>query len=218
MTNKQKRWLVIVNALTLSRIVGAIVLFPIYYHYGKITIGVILTILFLTDWVDGYLARKFHVSTFFGSIADSVCDKVMAIATAILLCFINKYMIACVVLELLIFLVNTFILTQKGNIKSSYIGKCKMWVLSICTILGFFFSKSSNNKLNLIIAAPAIIAQFITLIDYLLKMKNVHVHFDAKKPKYKSGKEIGHMLFDPKFYDENKNKTGLIDNIYKNEK
>ena len=214
MDSRRKRWLIIVNLITSSRIIGSILLFPIYFKYGQNVMGTILTVLFLTDWVDGYLARKYKVSTFFGSIMDGVCDKCMAIVSCIILCFINKYFLIAVIFEVLIFLTNTFALTQKGNIQSSIIGKGKMWVLSICVILGFFFSKD-NNLINFIIAAPAIIAETITFGDYLIRSSKVKVQIEAKKPHYKNIKDINKMLFSPEFYLAHKDDEGLIDHIYK---
>lgn len=217
MKKSRKKWLIIVNAITSLRIIGSAFLFPIYFKYGQNVMGIILTVLFLTDWIDGYLARKYNVSTFFGSIMDSICDKVMAIVSCIILCFINKYFIISIILELLIFFVNTFVLTQKGNIKSSLIGKGKMWVLSICVILGFFLSKDGNAVVNLSIAIPAIIAELVTLYDYLKKGSKVKIEITTKKPNYKSFKEIKKMLFSPEFYELHKDDEGLITHIYKNE-
>lgn len=217
MKKGRKKWLIIVNMITLTRIIGSIFLFPIYFKYGQNVMGIILTILFLTDWIDGYLARKYNVSTFFGSIMDSICDKVMAIVSCVILCFINKYFIIAIIIEALIFITNTFILTQKGNIKSSLIGKGKMWVLSICVILGFFFSKEGRTVVNLLIAGPAILAELITFYDYLKKGSNVKVEIVAQKPHYKSFKEIKKMLFSPEFYDNHKDDEGLITHIYKSE-
>lgn len=218
MKNSKKLEMLFVNLITISRVVFAIIMFPIFFKYGSKTIGLILIFLFLTDWIDGYLARKFHVSTFFGAILDSVSDKLMAIASCIILCFINPYMVYSIIIEVLIIIVNTLIFTQKGNNKSSYLGKIKTWVLSICVIAGFFVCSTDSRYINIIIAAPAVLFEFITLFDYVKKLLNTKFTYSHERPVYKSVKEINDMLFSPKFYDENKDKTGLINNIYKNEK
>ena len=218
MTKEKRKWLVIVNFITCLRIIGTIILFPIYFACGQIAVGCILSFLFLTDWIDGYLARKHKVSTFFGSIMDSVSDKLMAIASCIILCFINSYMIYSIIIEFLIIIVNTFVFTQKGNIQSSYIGKIKTWILSLCIILGFFICKSDTKVINICIAAPAILAEFITLFDYVKKALKIKVNITTEKPKYKKMKEINQMLFSPEFYEKNKNNPGLIDNLYENGK
>jgi len=217
MSKTRKFWLVSVNVLTISRIIGAMFLFPIYFHYGAKTIATILLILFLTDWIDGYIARKYHVSTFFGSLADGISDKTLAIVSAIILCFINKYFIASVILEGLIFVVNLFVFTQKGNVKSSKMGKVKMWFISLSMVVGFYFSKTDTNMINLLIAIPAILSELFTLIDYIIKGSKVKIEISNKKPKYKKAKEIRKMLFNPEFYDKYKDQAGLINHMYQDE-
>lgn len=214
MDRKRKRILVLVNLITLSRIIGSIFLFPIYFAYGKIVVGLILAFLFFTDSVDGYLARKYDVSTFFGSIIDSLCDKVIIIVSCLLLCFINKYMYVCIIIETLICLVNLYALMQNGNIKSSQIGKIKMWVITICVICGFFVP-SNKEVVNILIAAPAIIFELLTVTDYIIKASKLKPSIKIKKPHYKNKTEIKHMLFDPEFYKKHKDEKGLISNIYK---
>ncbi|XP_074301683.1 CDP-diacylglycerol--glycerol-3-phosphate 3-phosphatidyltransferase 1, chloroplastic/mitochondrial-like isoform X2 [Silene latifolia] len=40
----------------------------------------------ITDWLDGYLARKMRLGTVFGAFLDPVADKLMVAATLVLLC------------------------------------------------------------------------------------------------------------------------------------
>ena len=215
MTKSTKRWIITVNLITLSRIIGSIFLFPIFFAYGRIVVGVILSFLFLTDSIDGYLARKHNVCTFCGSILDGVCDKVIIIVSCLILCFINKLFYISIILELLILLVNTYALMQNGNIKSSQIGKAKMWVLTICVTLGFFLPSQDKTLVNALIAVPAIISEFITLLDYIVKASKLKNTIKIKKPKYKKREEIKYMLFNPEFYLAHKDEKGLISNIYR---
>lgn len=84
------------NALTLLRLLLAAVFFVVLtlYRYEPKSdphTGVLFTALTLfilaaiTDWLDGYLARRWHVESRFGRIMDPVCDKVLVIGAFICL-------------------------------------------------------------------------------------------------------------------------------------
>ena len=77
------------NILTLSRIVMIPVFVGIFYlpfGWSYLTSAVIFALAAITDWVDGYLARKLDQSTPFGAFLDPVADKLMvAVALAVLI-------------------------------------------------------------------------------------------------------------------------------------
>ena len=72
-----------VNLITMLRVIGTILLIPIYHVYGSLTTGIFSLICNLTDILDGTLARKWKVSTFFGSLFDSASDKIFLIVNFI---------------------------------------------------------------------------------------------------------------------------------------
>ena len=217
MKNNKKFWLILVNILTISRIIASIFVFPIYFHYGAKVVGTILAVFYLTDWIDGYLARKNNVCTFFGSIMDTVCDKFIMIISCAVLCFLNPYMIYAIMCEVLIFIISSLNLTQNNEAKALYIGKTKMWVLCMCVVAGFFFCKPDKTLINLIVFIPAGIFEILTLIVYFRRLTSKRIVVKKDKPKYKSSKEIRRMLFSPEFYQQNKDKTGILNNIYEEE-
>jgi len=76
------------NALTLLRIV-LIPFFIIAYYWpmpfaGWVSAG-IFAFAAVTDWLDGYLARKWQQESSFGAFLDPVADKLMVAAALILL-------------------------------------------------------------------------------------------------------------------------------------
>jgi phosphatidylglycerophosphate synthase len=81
------------NTLTLFRLVIALVFFIILGHYrypsgpnGALAAAFILFIVgAITDWLDGYLARRLHVESTFGRIMDPFCDKVLILGAFIFL-------------------------------------------------------------------------------------------------------------------------------------
>ena len=76
------------NLLTLLRIV----LIPIFigaYYFPRPWAPLLATVLFvlaaLTDWLDGYLARRLNQSSAFGAFLDPVADKLMVLSALVLL-------------------------------------------------------------------------------------------------------------------------------------
>jgi CDP-diacylglycerol--glycerol-3-phosphate 3-phosphatidyltransferase len=80
------------NILTLIRI-GLIPFFVLFVYLDTANANLIATILFalagITDWLDGYLARRMAVTSAFGAFLDPVADKLM-VATALILIVDNN--------------------------------------------------------------------------------------------------------------------------------
>ncbi|THU39807.1 CDP-alcohol phosphatidyltransferase family protein [Niastella caeni] len=67
------------NMVTIMRIVAGVSLFIAIFYDRQITgirMGFFMMIV-LTDWVDGWLARKFNARTSWGQLLDPIADKVV---------------------------------------------------------------------------------------------------------------------------------------------
>jgi len=74
--------------LTYSRIALVPVFALIFYlpfSWAHITSAVVFTIAALTDWLDGYLARKFQQTTSLGAVLDPVADKLLVAVALVIL-------------------------------------------------------------------------------------------------------------------------------------
>jgi len=76
------------NALTLFRIVLIpvfVLLFYLPFSWSFMASAAVFALAAVTDWADGYLARKLDQSTPFGAFLDPVADKLMVAIAIVLL-------------------------------------------------------------------------------------------------------------------------------------
>ncbi len=82
-----KFYLNVPNTLTLSRCVLAIPIALLLYRGTESSIllaGILLVIASLTDWLDGFLARRLGQTSVVGSILDVVADEILFIPTLLM--------------------------------------------------------------------------------------------------------------------------------------
>lgn len=83
------------NKITLARI-ALIPFFVIFATIGGVTYDVIALVLFcvcsFTDFLDGYVARKYHQVTDFGKFVDPLADKLLICAAMVI--FIDRGLMA----------------------------------------------------------------------------------------------------------------------------
>jgi CDP-diacylglycerol--glycerol-3-phosphate 3-phosphatidyltransferase len=75
-------WLTLVRIMLLPVIVGV---FYLPWHFAHVACAVVFGIAGLTDWLDGYLARKLGLTTQFGAFLDPVADKLMVAVALVLI-------------------------------------------------------------------------------------------------------------------------------------
>lgn len=76
------------NSLTILRVALIPILILIFYLPFKwhfVASALVFSLASITDWLDGYLARKLNQSTAFGAFADPVADKLMVAVALVLL-------------------------------------------------------------------------------------------------------------------------------------
>ena len=81
--------------LTWARIAAIPLIMRVYYTplepHTQNTIAAILFIVFaLTDWLDGYLARKLNMTSAFGAFLDPVADKFLVCASILILVHLQR--------------------------------------------------------------------------------------------------------------------------------
>src|SRR5690606_3821914 len=85
--NRNPHYMTLANQLTLLRIILIplfVVVFYLPFKWAHFASAMIFSVAAITDWLDGYVARKYNQSTPFGAFLDPVADKLM-VAIALLL-------------------------------------------------------------------------------------------------------------------------------------
>jgi CDP-diacylglycerol---glycerol-3-phosphate 3-phosphatidyltransferase len=130
------------NCITVSRLVLAFVLFAMI-SYGGLWIWstVVFTVAALTDFVDGYLARRYGLVTTLGRILDPFVDKIIVCGAFVFLLAkgdasgVGPWMVLIVVgREMFITGLRSFLEQQGKDFSASLSGKIKM--LSQCFAVG----------------------------------------------------------------------------------
>ncbi len=127
---------IMVNLITALRGIGGILLVPIFSIYGSVPAAIWFISFMATDWIDGYLARKYEVSSFFGALLDGMFDKLFGIISFLLLASISPSYMIPLLFEAGILGYGLYSASKGNNVKSTIIGKTKMWFLAVSVLLG----------------------------------------------------------------------------------
>lgn len=189
---------VFVNIITISRIILAIPLFFIMDKIGSLKLMMIISLFLLTDQLDGFLARKFHVQSLFGAAMDTLADKVLCLTLLILVGRYKSIAYLLIIGEILIAITNATASIKGKHAKSSKLGKLKMWVLSITIILGIL---TINNHIPYIVFQIATIFtccfQIKVVIDYIQTLRKEK---KTKRKKITNWNECKEVLFSTDYY------------------
>lgn len=170
------------NKLTVLRMIMILpfvvfMLLPDLVPGGKWIALILFITASMTDWLDGYLARKYHLVTNFGKFMDPLADKLLVCAAMI--CLVETGKIPSWVVIVIIsreFIISGFRLVASDNgvvIAASYWGKFKtvfqmFMIIFMIVDLGGIFTLISQALMWIALALT-----IISLLDYLYKNKEV---------------------------------------------
>lgn len=187
------------NKITLCRIILSVLLlvlmmfpvdkigldFPEFIISGKIIIdskfvicGIIFLVAALTDFLDGFLARKYNLVTDLGKVMDAIADKILVNGVLIILA-VNGYISAIVPViivcrDIIVDSIKMVAGQKNGAIGASYAGKAKTACMLVGVTLLFFydlpFSLLGFNPARAIIYIATILS-IISGIQYYTKNK-----------------------------------------------
>lgn len=166
------------NILTLIRIIN-IPFIVIFFTFNKIELAIIIAIITaITDYLDGFIARKFNATSELGAKLDAVSDKFFAIGLLITLSIKYPILLISLILEIIISIINLCLYYKTKKTKSIFIGKIKTWALFLTVIFGFiaYFNNQFILIMNIILGIT-IVLQAISIICYIEKYIQVNKLF-----------------------------------------
>lgn len=146
--------------------------------YGKwIALGIFILASF-TDMLDGKIARKYNLITNFGKFMDPLADKLLVSAALIALIPLGKIPEWVVIIIISReFIISGFRLVASDNgvvIAASYWGKIKTVTQMVMIVLLIAdFANPAMNVLETVFIYLALALTVISLVDYLVKNKDV---------------------------------------------
>jgi CDP-diacylglycerol--glycerol-3-phosphate 3-phosphatidyltransferase len=134
------------NILTTSRLGLAVVLFVFIELEWWLPCLAVFTVAAITDWLDGYLARKLEMGSTLGRNLDPLVDKVLICGAYIFLLShstgLYAWMVTVVVSrELIITGLRGFLENKGATFGADWLGKVKM-VLQCGALIAIFVAKS----------------------------------------------------------------------------
>ncbi len=163
------------NALTLARLLLIPIYWFVYFNLGtnKYIALCIFLVASFTDFLDGYIARKYNLITNFGKLMDPIADKVMVISV-----FISQYIggaipIAPILIiafkEIVMIIGSIYMLKRNIVVYSNAIGKIGQLLFIVALIASFFNSYfiEINFRLDLILIWLSVIVALVALAIYI---------------------------------------------------
>lgn len=191
MKNKYQEYLTIPNLMGYFRIFLIPVFLFIFYHAdtdtGYIAALIILLLSYLTDFLDGKIARRFDMVTDFGKMLDPVADKLTQGAMAFALIFRYPSMLWIFLMflgkEIYMGILGLYIIRKGHAVQGAqWFGKICTGILDVVSLLLLFFPNMSLLCVNLLIAL-VFISMVITWAMYIV----FHYRLLHNKPIKKTG-------------------------------
>jgi len=145
---RRDRIMTLANAISISRIVLAIPLVLLFEDISKGELGKLwwafglIIVIILTDFLDGYVARKAEETTNFGKLIDPVADKVCMMVVMIYLIISYKlpfllFFVTLAIRDVFLIIIGVYLMfSQEEVFQSNRSGK---WFMGITALMMTFF-------------------------------------------------------------------------------
>ena len=169
------------NKLSIIRVALIPVIVILLYQQSdacRIIAGALFIIASLTDFLDGFIARKYNLVTNFGKFIDPVADKLLVLTTLIMLLHRGQteawIIIIILCRELAVDGLRLVAVTQGKVIAASPFGKIKTTCQMIMIIAAILLNQSAFSTWYMIIlTAAAVVMTLFSAVDYFVKNRAV---------------------------------------------
>ena len=177
------------NILTLVRIALIPIFIIVYYlpwQWSHVASAAIFGLAALTDWVDGFLARKLDQVTPFGAFLDPVADKLIVVAAIVLLLEVHStpwFALPAIVIigrEIVISALREWManLGVGDNVAVSMLGKIKTWIQMMAVAL-LLLAKPEQEWLMQICFVAIYVAALMTIWSMIQYLRLAWPHLSA---------------------------------------
>ena len=169
------------NLLTLNRILLipiAIVCYYLPFTWAHPLTAIIALFIGLSDFLDGYFARKFNQSTRFGAFLDPVADKLSVVAGLVLvtgeyhMVWLTLFSMVIIIREIVISALREWMASvgSRSSVKVLYIGKVKTTLQGIAMVVLLWYNPLSPAwlfDLGLVALGAAVLLTIWSMVVYL---------------------------------------------------
>ena len=159
-------------------------LIPFFSYYmvfekHMVVAGVLLVISGITDYFDGFIARKFNMKTKLGKILDPLADKFTQLFTAICLALcgysIMWFLAVFLFLKDLVLLIGGIMLYQKkdGMVPSNMFGKIATFVFYVSVVILTLFEQQLGENIKYFVVFAILFVCLLAFVSYVFKFFSI---------------------------------------------
>jgi CDP-diacylglycerol---glycerol-3-phosphate 3-phosphatidyltransferase len=162
------------DQLTVARALSVPIVVVLYawdFHGHAYWATAVFCVAMATDWLDGRLARRGGRSSSLGSLLDPIADKVLVLATLVMLVglrVVPAWMVAAIVVrEVLVTGLRQAAIERGVVLAARDLGKLKTWAQAIAAALGGFAAAGAwSNRVAWWALLVAVVLTWVSGLDY----------------------------------------------------
>lgn len=193
--------LTIPNILTFSRILAIplfVFIFYLPFHWSYGVAAIIFILAGVTDWVDGYLARRLNQTSKLGAFLDPVADKLMVAVALVLL--VEMHATVWLALPALVMISREILVSalrewmaecgHRAAVAVSYIGKVKTVVQMVSISMLLAIKPTFGDDGGLLFLGTELLAYILLYVALVLTLWSMFIYLKAAWPNLIAASDI----------------------------